>query len=48
MKELLRVGRASDVGAWVNACMLGVLLLVGAGAEALKLPGAGKSLRFGS
>ena len=48
MKELLRVGRASVAGGSVDACMLGVLLLVGAGAGALKLPGAGKSLRFGS
>jgi hypothetical protein len=46
MKELLRVGRASVAGAPVNACMLGVLLLAGTGA--LKLPGAGKSLRAGS
>ena len=48
MNELLRVGRVSVVGASVNACMLDVLLLAGAVAGVLKLPGAGKSLRFGS
>lgn len=48
MKELLRAGRASLEGAPVNVCMLGVLVLVLAGTLALKLPGAGKSLRLGS
>jgi len=50
MKELLRVGRASEVGAAVKACTFGVLMLVLvlAGTELLKLPGAGKSLRSGS
>jgi hypothetical protein len=39
MKELLRVGRASVVGAPVKGCMAGVVLLAGT---------AGKSLRVGS
>lgn len=54
MKELLRVGRVSVAVAPVNVCMLDVaalvlvLVLVLAGMELLKLPGAGKSLRSGS
>jgi hypothetical protein len=46
MNELLRAGRESNPVPPVNVCMLGVLLLEGTGA--LKLPGAGKSLKLGS
>jgi hypothetical protein len=47
-KELLRVGRVS-VGVPMNEGMLLLLgVVLAAGALALKVPGAGKSLRAGS